>query len=147
MQTQIGDSKPKEVTLVSRSAEGEKAEPSSSQKGGVLKRVIRNLIMLLILGPLTISCRGLGPAGPLIADIAATAIVTALVVAAWYSVANPIVVYPSPGVYRGYYRLPPGSRIYVLAYSADGYWVQIQTPDGRVGWVPRDQLQDVHPLG
>ena len=142
----IEEAKPTRVARVRRNGTPEKCESASSRKGSVVMRVLRNLVMVLLLGTLTISCRSLGPAGPLLADIAVTAVVTAVAVAAWYSIANSVVVYPTPGVYRGYYRLPPGAQIYVLAYSADGQWVQIQTPDGRVGWVPRNQLGNVQPM-
>ena len=72
--------------------------------------------------------------------IAAAALITAIHVAAWYSLAHAVVVYPSYYDTARYYQIQPGTQVYIIQRTADGRWMQIRTPNGQVGWVRYDAL-------
>ena len=88
----------------------------------------------------SVNCRLGFAAARVGAAVAAAALITAIHVAAWYSLAHPVVVYPSYYDSARYYQIQPGTRVYIIQRTADGRWCQIRTPDGRVGWVRYDAL-------
>lgn len=106
-----------------------------------MKRLVLVLSLVLVSAAFAPGCRLLGPA----LRLGAVAAVTALHVATWYAISRPVVVYTEPSAPAGYCEVPPGSQVYVIARSADGYWVQIRTADGRTGWVRADALQGSQP--
>ena len=110
-----------------------------------MKRLLLVLSLVLVSSSFVPGCRLLGPALGLGLRVGAVAAVTALHVATWYAITRPVVVYTEPSAPAGYCEVPPGSQVYVIARSPDGYWVRIRTQDGREGWVRSDALQGSQP--
>lgn len=105
-----------------------------------MKKALVTLLVVATLATGGVSCR-LGFAAARVGmHVAAAALVTAIHVAAWYSIAHALVVYPSYYDTARYYRIEPGTQVYIIQRSADGRWCQIRTADGRVGWVPYNHL-------
>ena len=105
-----------------------------------MKKALVTLLLVATLATGSMSCRLGFAAARLGMHVAAAALITAVQVAAWYSIAHPVVVYPNYYDGRSYYQLQPGTQVYILQRTADGQWCQIRTPDGRVGWVRYDAL-------
>ncbi len=105
-----------------------------------MKKALVTLLLVATLAVGSVNCRLGFAAARLGAHVAAAALITAIHVAAWYSLAHPVVVYPSYHDGRRYYRIQPGTQVYIVQRTADGRWCQIRTPDGRLGWVRYDAL-------
>lgn len=105
-----------------------------------MKKALVTLLVVVTLATSGISCR-LGFAVARVGmHVAAAALVTAIHVAAWYSVAHALTVYPSYYDTGRYFQLEPGAQVYIIQRTANGQWCQIRTADGRVGWVPYNRL-------
>ena len=105
-----------------------------------MKKALVTLLLVVMLATGSISCR-LGFAVARVGvHVAAAALITAIHVAAWYSLAHAVVVYPSYYDTARYYQIQPGTQVYIIQRTQDGRWCQIRTPDGRVGWVRYDAL-------
>lgn len=105
-----------------------------------MKKALVTLFLVVTLAMGTMNCRLGFAAARLGVHVAAAALVTAIHVAAWYSVAHTVVVYPSYHDSARYYQLQPGTSVYIIQRTADGRWCQIRTPNGQVGWVRYDAL-------
>ncbi len=105
-----------------------------------MKKALVTLLLVATIAAGSVNCRLGFAAARLGIHVAASALVTAIHVAAWYSVANAMVVYPNYYDQGRSYQLQPGTQVYIIQRTADGRWCQIRTPNGQVGWVRYDAL-------
>lgn len=105
-----------------------------------MKKALVTLLLVATIAAGSVNCRLGFAAARLGIHVAAAVLVTAIRVAAWYSLANAVVVYPSYNDQARYYQLQPGTQVYIIQRTADSRWCQIRTPNGQVGWVRYDAL-------
>ncbi len=105
-----------------------------------MKKALVTVLLVATLAAGSANCRLGFAAARLGVHVAAAALVPSIHVAAWYSVAHPVVVYPSYYATARYYRIQPGTQVYIIQRTSDGQWCQIRTPNGQVGWVRYNAL-------